>query len=116
MPASIDITDVGIPTDSGAYTVEWAATNAVDMPDAVFVHKYATRTYSHVASPSDLPYPEVPTPNVAFYRSTTATYTYPDMTSAQSAKINVAAAVQSLVDDYNAGLATFIDPTTTTYT
>ena len=115
MPASIDITDVGVPTNAGAYTVEWSATNAVDMPNEVFVHTYATRKYSHVAAPSDLVYPAVPTPNVAFYRAANAEYTYEDITSAQNAKSNVADAVQSLVDAYNAGLTTFIDPTTTTY-
>jgi hypothetical protein len=116
MAASIDITNVGTATVDNKYQVAWTATSEVEMPAEIFVYTYATRTYNRVAGVNDLLFPTSPDATKAWYRSATASEIFDDLTEATAAKVNVSAAVQSLVDAYNSGLVTFLTPVTTSFT
>ena len=115
MAASIDITDVGTATVDNKYQVAWTASSEVEMPAEIFVYTYATRKYNRVAGVADLLFPTSPDATKAWYRSATASEIFDDITDAADAKVNVGAAVQSLVDAYNSGLVVFLTPLTSSY-
>ena len=115
MASTIQVTNVGAATNDGKYQVTWEVLTAVEMTNAIFVHTYASRKYSHVAAPADLTLPSVPTAGQAFYRSATAVAIFEDITAAAAARANVGAAIQSLVDEYNTGLVALTTPATQVY-
>lgn len=98
----------------GTFTVLWTATSATDMPTEVFVHKFSTEKFDHVAVPGDLQFPTAKTPSSAWYRQASGSCNYPTQADADAAKAVVATALQDLVDAYNAGLATFLTNVTLT--
>jgi len=114
MPAQIIVDVVGTAELDGSYTVTWTATGSTDMPTEVFVHKFSTEEFDHVANPGDLIWPTSKDPTKAWYRLTTASANYPDIDTADAAKAEVQADLGSLVDAYEAGLSTFLTPDTLT--
>lgn len=86
------------------------------MPTEIFVYKYATREFSHVAVGAELQYPIGPNSTKAFYRQATASEVFESLEKAEEAKVNVAKAIQELVDEFNADFTNFNSIISTTYT
>lgn len=114
--AQVTIDTEGIPEDDGTFTVSWTATSSIGMPTEIFVFKFTTQTFSHVANAADLQYPTDPDETKGFYRQSAATDNFASIPSAENAKTNIANAIQTLVDTFNDDLAGFDITTTTTYT
>lgn len=113
--AQVTVETTGVAEDEDTYTVQWTATTSVGMPEEIFVFSFATRAYSHVAHASDLQYPTSPSEDKGFYRQASAEKSYDSIEQAEKAKINVSAAVQRLVDDFNDNLVAFESTSSTTY-
>lgn len=116
MAAQIEVEAVGSAVGDGSYDVTWTAQNEVDMPSEIFLVDRATQKFQRVIVPADLVYPTSSSPTEPYYRQSSVTANYPDITTAESAKTTVDGEVQSLVDEYNAGLTDLLTTETTTYT
>lgn len=114
--ADITVRSVGAQIDADTYQVTWTTQAADDMPEEIFVFKYATRRFDHVANGSDLQFPTSPTAGQAWYRQSSGVATYGSVGEANAAIANVASDIQALVDDFNADLTTFTTPVVTNYT
>ena len=114
MAAEIIYDVTGAAELDGTYTVTWTVTGSTDMPEEVFVHKYATEELDHVANGGDLIYPTVKTQGQAWYRLGTASANYPDIATADAAKAVIDADMLSLTIEYDAGLIVFLTPDTVT--
>jgi hypothetical protein len=114
MPAQVlwDVASVG--ELDGTYTVTWTVTGSTDVPMEIFVHKFATEEFTHVANAGDLQWPTAKDPLKAWYRLATASKNYPDLDTANAARTEVETDIQTLVDLYEAGLATFLAPESNT--
>ena len=113
--ASVDVDTTG-GASGASYTVRWRVTSATGMPSEIFVLDYTTNTLQRVATPADMQYPTTRDAAAGFYRVADVTATYASLATANSAKATVSSALQSLVTAYNAGLATFLTTTSTSYT
>lgn len=86
------------------YQIVSAITAAVEMDTEVFVYTQSTDTYNHVATVYDMNnYPTVNTPNIAYYRQTSATQTYATPTDADAAGAVHLLRVNELVEEYRLG-------------
>ncbi len=90
------------------YVVTWTVTAVTDMPAEIFVHKFSTEVFDHVANAGDLVWPTSKDPQKAWYRLDTAVARYEDLDSAEAGKTQVATDIQALVDLFNAGLTAFL--------
>jgi len=117
--AEITVDVIGEQLDANTFKVTWTtstATPPVDMPAEIFVFKFATEKFDHIANGSDLQFPIVKTPSIAFYRQDEGDALYGSIAEAETAKTQVDSDIQLLVDDFNADLVNFLLPSTTTFT
>jgi hypothetical protein len=114
MPAQVlwDVDSVG--ELDGTYTVTWTVTGSTDVPMEIFVHKFSTEVFDHVANAGDLIWPTAKDPLQGWYRLAVASSNYPDLDTANAARAVVGTNIQTLVDLYDAGLTTFLAPESNT--
>jgi len=115
MAVEIEVDVEGAATMDGKYRVTWTANTSTDMPLEVFKHTAVTERFDGVISVADLNYPTSKSPTDAYYRKDTASQVYATISVAEAAQVNVANALQDLVDAYKNGLADFLVTTTDTY-
>ena len=74
--------------------------NAVDIPEELFVYKAIDDEFSHVASLTDFSYPITNTVDVDYYRKNTATKLYADVVTALEFANHVKYRIDELLKNY----------------
>lgn len=115
MAVQIEIEVEGSATSDGKYRVTWEVVDNEEMPSEIFKHTTATDRFDGVISVADLTYPTSRSSEDGYYRKSSATQVYDTIEDAESAKDNVAGAVQDLVDMYKDGLADFLTTENNSY-
>lgn len=116
MALSLEVETTGSATTDGKYRVTWTVSTAAEMPAEIFLHTRSTDRFDGVIAASDLVYPTTPEPGSGYYRKSTAQGIYPDIETAERAKINIDTALADLVEAYKSGLVDFLGADTKTYT
>ena len=106
--ASLDYTLDGEATGKNSYTLNMQVDDSVDMPTEIFLHEFSTRKFVKVADASELSFPTTPDAEFGFYRQATAEAVYGSLAEGNDAKdTNIPAAIQDLVNEFNADLTSF---------